>query len=225
MTNPWSGSISAGRGLAAILPRSLNWLDDAGAKVIAFDITLFDPSADPIDDEVLAEAILNANSFVTVSQIFSTQYSTTVDIPEEIFLPGIDGYGITEIERDDDARVRGINAYKNYKDQVLYNWAFEIAREYLEVGPPTNPSPASVTFNGQVIPLNQQGKLLINFAGGVQSYPTYPAAFVPLGDYSPDLFKDKIVILGASSETLQDIYPTPFLLLTSLQALKWLQMR
>jgi adenylate cyclase len=198
---PWSRSYFA---------EIIDWLNDAGAKVIAFDITLFDPSPDPADDQALADAIMRANSFVTVSQIFSTQYSITLDIPEDIFLPGIDGYGITEIERDDDARVRGINAYKVYKDEVLYNWAFEIAREYLEIDPPTNPSPASVTFNGQTIPLNQQSKLLINFAGGVQSYPTYPAAFVPLGDYSPEIFKDKIVILGASSETLQDIYPTPF---------------
>jgi len=198
---PWSRSYFA---------EIVDWLNDAGAKVIAFDVTLFDPSPDPEDDVALAQAITEANSFVTVSQIFSTQYSVTLDIPEDIFLSGIDGYGITEIERDDDARVRGINAYKEYKGEVLYNWAFEIAREFLEIAPPTNPSQASVDFNGYSIPLNQQGKLLINFAGGVQSYPTYPAAFVPLGDYSPELFKDKIVIFGASSETLQDIYPTPF---------------
>ncbi|MEN8243059.1 MAG: adenylate/guanylate cyclase domain-containing protein [Chloroflexota bacterium] len=198
---PWSRSYFA---------EIIDWLNEAGAKVIAFDVTLFDPSPNLEDDVALAQAIAEANSFVTVSQIFSTQYSVTLDVPEDIFLPGIDGYGITEIERDDDARVRGINAYKEYKGEVLYNWAFEIAREFLDIAPPTNASQASVDFNGYSIPLNQQGKLLINFAGGVQSYPTYPAAFVPLGDYSPELFKDKIVIFGASSETLQDIYPTPF---------------
>lgn len=198
---PWSRSYFA---------EIVNWLNDAGAKVIAFDLTLFDPSPDPIDDETLAEAIENTNSFVTVSQIFSGPYSTTLEIPEGIFLPGIDGYGITEIERDDDAIVRGIRAYKEFEGQVLYNWAFEIASAYLQVDSPSNPSPASLTFNGQTIPLNQQGKLLVNFAGGAQRYPTYSAAFVPLGDYSPEIFKDKIVILGTSSETLQDIYPTPF---------------
>jgi adenylate cyclase len=198
---PWSRSY---------LAEIINWLNDAGAKVIAFDITLFDPSPDPADDEAMAAAIQGANSFVTVSQIFSGQYSTTLDVPEEIFMPGIDGYGITEIERDDDAIVRGINAYKNYQDRVLFNWAFEIARVYLEVEAPSNPSPASVTFNGQLVPLNQQGKLLVNYAGGAETYPTYSAARVPLGDYSPDNFAGKIVFIGASSETLQDIYPTPF---------------
>jgi adenylate cyclase len=198
---PWSRSYFA---------EIVNWLNDAGAKVIAFDITLFDPSPDPEDDEAMAAAIEGANSFVTVSQIFSGQYSTTLDVPEEIFLPGIDGYGITEIERDDDAIVRGINAYKNYQDRILYNWAFEIARVYLEVDSPTNPSPASVNFNDQLVPLNQQGKLLVNYAGGAETYPTYSAARIPLGDYSPDNFAGKIVFIGASSETLQDIYPTPF---------------
>jgi adenylate cyclase len=171
---------------------------------------LFDPSPDPADDEALAEAIVNANSFVTVSQIFSGPYSTTLETPEEIFLVGIDGFGITEIERDDDAIVRGINAFKKFDEQVFYNWAFEIAGAYLQVDSPSNPSLSSLNFNDQTIPLNQQGKLLVNFAGGAQSYPTYSAAFVPLGDYNPEIFRDKIVILGTSSETLQDIYPTPF---------------
>lgn len=198
---PWSRSY---------LAEIVSWLNAAGAKVIAYDIILFDPSADLADDQALAAAIEEANAFVTVSQIFSAEYTTTLDIPEEIFLPGIDGFGITEIDRDDDAIVRGINAYKEFNNLVLYNWAFEIARVYLEINPPTNPSPASVTFNGQVVPLNQQRKLLINFAGGAQTYPTFSAARIPLGDYSPDIFKDKIVFIGASSETLQDIYPTPF---------------
>ncbi len=198
---PWSRSR---------LAEIVNWLNQAGARTIAFDIFLFDPALNPEDDLALAEAFRDANSVVTVSQIFSTQYSTTLDRPEDLFLPVIDGHGITEIERDDDAIVRGVTAYKDFKGETIYNWAFDVARVYLEIDPPSNPTPASVIFNGTKVPLNQRGELLINYAGPPQTYPTYSAAFVVEGDYDPSIFKDKIVLIGASSETLQDLYPTPF---------------
>jgi adenylate cyclase len=198
---PWS---------RARLAEIVHWLNDAGAKVIAYDIFLFDPSANPEDDQALAQAFGEANSVISVSQIFTTPYSTTVDRPENVFLEVIDGYGITEIERDDDAIVRGVNAFNQNEGEVIYNWAFEIAAAYLETDRASNPSLTALTFNERTIPLNQRGRFLINFAGPVGTYPSYSAAFVPLGDYDPAIFKDKIVFIGASSETMQDLYPTPF---------------
>ena len=199
---PWS---------RARLAEIVNWLNDAGAKVIAFDIFLFDPSADPADDEALAQAFGEANAVVTVSQLFEPSYSTTtVDRPQPIFMDVIDGFGLTEIERDDDAIVRGVNTFKENKGEIIYNWSFEIAAAFLEVDKPSNPSEASLTFNGDIIPLNQSGRFLIDFAGPKGTYPTYPAAYVPLGDYPPEIFKDKIVFIGSSSETMQDLYPTPY---------------
>jgi adenylate cyclase len=198
---PWSRSRMA---------EIVNWLNDAGARLIAYDIFLFDPAFNPEDDIALAEAFREANSVVTVSQIFSTQYSTTLDIPEELFLPVIDGFGITEIERDDDAIVRGVTGYKHFEGEFYYNWAFEVTRVYLGTAPPSNPTPASILFNGNEIPLNQRNELLINYAGPPQTYPTYSAAYLIEGDYDPSIFRDKIVLIGASSETLQDLYPTPY---------------
>ncbi|MEJ2484160.1 MAG: adenylate/guanylate cyclase domain-containing protein [Anaerolineales bacterium] len=153
----------------AKLAEIVRWLNNAGARVIAFDIFLFDPAADPQDDAALIEAFRESNSVVTVSQIFSTQYSTTLDRPEGIYLPVIDGYGITEIERDDDAIVRGVTAYKKFGGEFLYNWSFDIVRVFLDVEPPKNPSPASVMFKGKEIPLNQRGELLVSYAGPPQT--------------------------------------------------------
>ncbi|MEK6221955.1 MAG: adenylate/guanylate cyclase domain-containing protein [Chloroflexota bacterium] len=190
----------------------VNWLNDAGAKVIALDFTLFDPSLDPADDQALVEALDNAQYAVTVNQIFEDKEQSTIthEPPLPIFQEVLDAFGITEIERDDDAIVRAITAYKYYGDEIYYNWAFEIARLYLEIPQPSNPSLQSLTFNGKTVPLNQRGRMLVNYAGPANTYPTFPAAFVPLGDYPAENFKDKIVFIGASSETLQDLYPTPY---------------
>lgn len=198
---PWSRSR---------LAEIIHWLSDAGAKVIAFDIILFDPSPDPADDQDLAQAFREANAVFTVSQVIRRSSVITREQPLEIFNQVINGYGITEVERDDDAIVRGVNAFEIVDGEVIYHWAFDIAAFHLDSGRPTQPSLASVQFNGKTVPLNQRSRLLINYAGPPQTYPTYSAAFVPLGDYDPVNFRDKIVFIGTSSETLQDLYPTPY---------------
>lgn len=191
----------------------VNWLNEAGVKVIALDTFLFDPQPEG-EDEALAAALANTPYAITVNQIFSsssanvTKQSLTLPLP--IYLDVLDGYGITEVERDDDAIVRGINAFKEHLDVIYFNWAFEVAGAYLGVGQPTNVSQASVTFNGQTVPLNQRSLMLVDFAGPARSYPTYSAAFIPLGDYPAEAFAGKIVMIGATSETLQDLYPTPY---------------
>jgi adenylate cyclase len=198
---PWSRSR---------LAEIITWLNTAGAKAIAFDITLFDPSPNSADDQALAEAFRGANAVFTVSQVFKTSSAVTQERPLEVFRRVVNGYGITEIERDDDAIVRGVNAFEIVDDEVVYHWAFEIAAFYLGTTRPTQPSLASLQFNGKTVPLNQRSRLLVNYAGPPQTYPTYSVAFVPLGDYASEIFRDKIVLIGTSSETLQDLYPTPF---------------
>ncbi|MBI3158823.1 MAG: adenylate/guanylate cyclase domain-containing protein [Chloroflexi bacterium] len=201
---PWPRSRMAG---------IVAWLNDAGAQVIALDTFLFDPQPEG-EDEALAAALANTPGAVTVNQIFETSTAgvskQSLTLPLPIYLDVLDGYGITEVERDDDAIVRGINAYKEHLGVTYYNWAFEIARVYLGVEPPGSPSLASVQFAGLSVPLNQRSLMLVDFAGPARTYPTYSAAFVPLGDYAPETFRGKIVLIGATSETLQDLYPTPF---------------
>lgn len=191
----------------------INWLNDAGAEVIALDAFLFDPQPEG-EDEALAAALGQARNAITVNQIFETSSNNitkqSLSLPLPIYLDVLDGYGITEVERDDDAIVRSLNAYKTHLDDVYYNWVFEIARAYLDAEPPTQVTLASLQFNGETVPLNQRGALLVDFAGPARTYPTYSAAFVPLGDYPPETFAGKIVMIGATSETLQDLYPTPF---------------
>ena len=191
----------------------VNWLSEAGARVIGLDIFLFDPSANPMIDQSLADALANSKATVSVNQIHpTTEFSgVTNELPLPIFQNALSSFGITEVTRDQDAITRGVTGYEHFNEDTYYNWSFQLARLFLGVDPPSNPSPASLTFNGENIPLNNKNQLLLNFAGPSGTYThKYSAAFVPLGDYPPELFRDKIVLIGSTSPTLQDYYPTPF---------------
>jgi adenylate cyclase len=195
------------------LAEIVNWLNKAGARVIGLDIFLFDPSADPADDQTLASALANAKASVAVNQIYSTVEfnGETNSLPLPAFQKALSSIGISEVTRDSDAITRGVTGYQSFGDKIYYNWAFELARLYTGVDSPSNPSPAGLTFNGKFVPLNNKDRLLTNFAGPSGTYThKYSAAFVPLGDYPPEIFRDKIVLIGSTSETLQDYYPTPF---------------
>ena len=52
--------------------RIVNWLNEAGAKVIALDVLLFDESADPAEDQALAEASLEPQVFYMPKTVVET---------------------------------------------------------------------------------------------------------------------------------------------------------
>lgn len=195
----------------AYLAEIVDWLNAAGARLIGLDIFLFEADSDPAGDAALAAALERAPQAVTVVQIFQdeSQGTITLKLPLPAYRSAVDGMGITLISQDDDAIVRGVYAYQNYGDQRYYNWAFEIAALTLQTDPPSPAASAGLTFHGQNVPLDGS-TLLINYAGPTGTYPTYSAARLLLGDYPPELFRDKIVLIGATTITLQDIYPTPF---------------
>ncbi len=136
----------------------------------------------------------------------------SLDLPIPPYRDALKAVGITTIIQDKDAVTRSIQAYDTYGDQVYYNWAFQIVSQYLKVSPPSNANPNGLIFNGQQVPLHS-GSLLVNYNGPAGTYPTYSAYQVALGDVlqeNPNAFKDKIVLIGATTITLHDVYATPF---------------
>jgi adenylate cyclase len=194
----------------AYLAQIVNQLNQAGARLIGVDIFLFEPGYDPGGDEALAAALAQARSAVTVIQIFKDEAlgAVTIKTPLPLYLDGLDGLGLTGIPLDDDAIDRGLQPFDLFGEQVYYHWAFQTAALFLGTEPPSLTADG-LFFNGQKIPLSQ-GRFLINFAGPAGTYPTYSAADVADGLVAPSAFRDKIVLIGATSITLHDVYPTPF---------------
>lgn len=204
---PWSRSY---------LAEIVNQVTAGGGKVVGVDIFLFEPDKDSASDQAFADALGKVPSAVTVVQIFEEVVDnftvSTLSQPLPPYRKVLDGSGITAFTRDEDAIVRSVQAYDTYNDKTYYHWAFEIARLYLGVDPPSDPTSTSVQFNGQSVPLRSR-QILINFAGPSRTYPTYSASNVHDGitlEENPDAFRGKIVLIGVTTVTLQDIYPTPF---------------
>jgi adenylate cyclase len=195
----------------AKLAEIVDKVNAAGAKVVGLDILLFEASADPSGDEALARALDKSQNAVAVMQIFRQPGTVTLNLPRPI-LGSLDGVGITSLESDEDAITRSLQAYDTFGEDVYFNWAFEIARLYLGVDAPTALTSTSLIFNGQTVPL-QRGDLIVDMAGPAGTIPTYPATALLEGDVlaqNPDALRGKIVLVGLTSITLKDVFPTPF---------------
>ncbi|NPA92098.1 MAG: adenylate/guanylate cyclase domain-containing protein [Chloroflexi bacterium] len=196
----------------AYLAKIVNAINQGDPAVVGLDILLAERSDDPAGDQALAEAVAAAPHSVLLVRHFRQGDSDTLAQPWPALRDAATYLGISALSLDEDAVLRRVTAYTTFADQVYYNWAFYLASLKMGIDPPRDPSPSGVTFNGQRVPL-ENGMLLINYAGPPGTFTTYSAVNVAEGDVlaqNPDAFRDKVVLIGVTSPTLQDIYPTPF---------------
>jgi hypothetical protein len=82
-------------------------------------------------------------------------------------------------------------------------------------GAPLQPvvGPKGVQAGGRFVPTEQETQLRLNFAKGLDASRGSPAlvsaADVYDGTVNPNRFKDKIVLIGATAESLRDNFDTP----------------
>src|SRR5690606_22133262 len=148
-------------------------INAGGAKVVGVDILLFEPDADPGGDEAFAEALGESQYAINILQITrrtDQQFtSQTLSQPLSLYRQVLDGTGITSFVNDEDAIVRSVQAFTSFNEALYFNWAFDAARLYLDVEPPSLVTQNRILFNGQIIPLSRE-QLLVNFAGPAGTY-------------------------------------------------------
>jgi len=67
-----------------------------------------------------------------------------------------------------------------------------------------------ITLGDLRIPTDESGRLLINYLGPAKTFPHYSITDIMNGRLSPDLFKGKIVVIGATATGIYDLRVTPF---------------
>jgi len=173
--------------------RVIDQLKKAGAREIAVDIQFTNPT-DPKDDNALALSILHAGHMTLATTAVGANGSTNVM------------GGDAELQKLGQARAGNATSIPD-TDGVYrrMQWSYQ--------GLQTFPVVIDEQATGKQIPASLFGgpttPVPIDFAG-----PPKTVAFIPYwkvyeGDFSPSMFKGKIVLIGATASVLQDVHPTP----------------
>jgi CHASE2 domain-containing sensor protein len=176
-------------------PRSLHGrvirrLHAAGAREIVYDVQFTEPTTQH-EDLALYRSIAAAGGAV-----LATSES--------------DGHGHTDV-LGGDANLRRIHARAAASD--LHNdGAGVVTRFPREVsGLVTMPVLAARRAGAPVLPADafDHGGALIDYRGPPGSVRTVSFSDVVRGHFAPDLFRDRVVVVGASAPTLRDVHTTP----------------
>jgi adenylate cyclase len=124
------------------------------------------------------------------------------------------GGGYFNMQPDDDGTVRWLPM------AILYGSDFFAPESLVTMAQYLGRPPLAITLSQlgveeirlgrKTIPVNRHGQVLINYLGKEGTIPTYSAAALLDGDLPPQVFKDKIVLLGATAVGIYDLRVTPF---------------
>jgi len=170
--------------------RVIDHLREAGAKVIAMDIQFTQPT-DPTDDQDLAEAIERAHGKIILATSEVAANGETKVMGEDHGHNELGARAASDVEiLDTDGEIRRFG----YDTNGLRS--FPVATAELATGRRISSSRFS------------SGTLPIDFAGPPETLHHESFFNVLVGKPNPSLFRNKIVIVGASAPILQDVHAT-----------------
>lgn len=169
---------------------------------IGLDIVFPEPSAlGPADDRALGAAIRRAGNVVLAAALTRSQtdFYTKEDLNPPIapIRAGAAAVGFVNFPQESDAYVRSAHITRAYQGRLLEGFDLHLYRLGVQAGIPARPLP-------------DRSRLLINYRGGPKTFPTVPYYQVLRGEVKPEAFAGRIVLVGATSPILHDVFPTPF---------------
>ena len=171
---------------------------------IALDILFLEPSAHgPGDDEALAQAITRSGKVVLAAGLSEVRESGWIKEKRDLNPPlpllreGAAAWGPVNIITDRDAFVRRSRLTLEFQGKEWAGFDLDIYRLAKAAGIPAAPLPTNPEF-------------IINYAGPPGTFPRVAYSRVVSGEISPEIFEGQIVLVGATTQILHDVFPTPF---------------
>ncbi len=178
---PWPRSIHG---------RLVDRLREAGARRIAFDIDFTSPASDPAQDRAFGAAIARANGRVVLPAILENSTGEFGERVESLPSPPLRAHaqiGSIWIRIDDDMIAR----------RLPYSVAIGGAQR-----------PSLAAFLAEV-PSDRADLFPIDWSFDRSSFPTISYSDVLNGRFDPNLFRNRNVLVGATSTTLGDRFTVP----------------
>lgn len=185
----------------AMHARLLDIVSQAKPSVIGLDIVFAEPSLyGQEDDEALARAVARAGNVVLGAALTSVRQGGFVkedlNPPIRPVRDGARAFGFVNFDADVDAFVRRNKLTHMFQGSSLPGFDLHVYRVAAAAGLAVSPLPATEHF--------------INYRGGPQTFQSLPYHRVLADQVPRNAFAGKIVLIGASSPVLHDVYPTPF---------------
>ena len=192
-------------------PRSLHGkvvrsLKEAGAAAVVFDVLFLEPSRDAHEDQAFAQALEEAGNVVlgaNFTKVGRQNYETYfVEEPVAALAKAAARVGLVNFFPDSDGSIRmGFNQI--YGRKTIAPYAIDTAFGFRS---PDN-----------IVPREGSGAFCIDYAGKNGSFPVVSYYQVLDQMVSPEIFRNKIVLIGFQTdasvevESGADTFPTPFL--------------
>ena len=172
--------------------RAVDRLREAGAKVIAYDIQFTEPSEDTKEDTALIEAVGRAKNVLLGTEEVSDDGSTNVLGGEEV----LEEYHAEAASGAFPNDPGGVLRRMYHDDRGLTTLGVRAAERYTgrEVG---------------LEPFNAEDDTAwVDYSGPPRTFETVSFSTLLNGKVPDSLLRDKIVVVGPVSPSLQDVHPT-----------------
>jgi adenylate cyclase len=175
---------------------------------IGFDVIFDRPSSrGAADDEALGAAVAAAGNVVlgaAVAEDFQPvpglnmiYKRATLNQPIEVIRRGAAGVAPVNMTKDDDGHIRRAILSTRLGEESIAGLDAQLHALVAGAGLPVAPLPAAPS-------------VLINFRGGRNTYPWISYYQVVRREVPPTVFRDRIVLIGPTTEILHDQFPTAF---------------
>ncbi|HBR17121.1 MAG: hypothetical protein A3G39_04185 [Deltaproteobacteria bacterium RIFCSPLOWO2_12_FULL_43_16] len=146
-----------------------------------------------------AETILNASA---------------IESNIEVIANGAKGFGYYNIVPDNDGSVRWNPLVIQYRNKYYAPLSLQVIKAYLG-DPPlsltlTDYGVSNIKLGATSIPVDESGRLFINYYGGQKVFPYYSIADIMSGRIEKERLKGKIVLIGSNAVGIYDMRVTPF---------------
>lgn len=177
-----------------------------GAKAIVFDMLLPEPDVkDKASDEYFAKALSKSGRVVLASYFDYDSEGNPVNflLPVKMFNDKANTIGFANIVPELDGICRKIPVFKEFRGTIVPSLALAGTSIFLN-------EPVGTIIKGRKDAVDNYYEMVINYAGGYESFAYYSFYKVLSEKVAPEVFKNKIVLIGGTASGLFDFKAIPF---------------